>query len=908
MKTIPHRPRANVLASAIALCIGLAGGMPAVHADAPRARDITGTAGAAKQSDAAPARYTILLREPALASYQGGIGHFAEPPRIAGGRHAGRLDVHSAAATAWIAHLVGQQAAFLADASQQVSRTLVPVFTFQHALNGVVVELAPAEADAIARRADVLLVEREREYELQTDRGPAFIGADTIWDGSSTGGIATQGEGVVAGIIDTGINWESPSFAATGPIDAYEHENPLGAGTYLGLCGPTPPNADLGRCNDKLIGMYNFASTSPTRSAVDTQGHGSHTASTVAGNHRDAPFGGGTFRISGVAPHANVVAYLACPSSCPTSATAASVNQAVADGVIDVLNFSISGGTSPWADSTSLAFLGAHNAGIFVAASAGNNGPGASTLGHVEPWTTTVAASTHDRVLGFTLNLTAPGPVPPAAQDIPMRPGALPIQVADIVDAPIIRSPDFDDGSNDGCSAYPAGTFERNGNGALAVLHLDGNASNCASGVRRSAAIAAGAVGVIFVDVVYLNLGAADTSWSILMSDWDAVYAQIQVDPATATASALLPATSFPGVGDVIADFSSRGPNLGLGGQFLVKPEISAPGVDILAAYVGGPDSVALENGTSMSSPHIAGSAVLLRGVHPGWTPMQVKSALMLNAKSEGLVNVDGTPGDPWDRGAGRVDLAAAARTGLVMDETGANFSAANPAAGGTLLLLNLPSAALGDCTTGACSFTRTVQSALAVPAEWTLDFSDLPGATASPATFMLAPGATQAITIDLEPATLAGDWSFGALHAVSDADGVSVSHLPIAVRRVAAGPLVRVSTVAFEASIAAGDMDSETLTIGNAGSGTLEWSLDVASPGCALPAWLDATPASGSLAAGASEEVDLALDTGTLPEGAYSTSLCIASNDAGVPLVEIGVNLEVEPNDRIFGNGFDGP
>jgi hypothetical protein len=102
--------------------------------------------------------------------------------------------------------------------------------------------------------------------------------------------------------------------------------------------------------------------------------------------------------------------------------------------------------------------------------------------------------------------------------------------------------------------------------------------------------------------------------------------------------------------------------------------------------------------------------------------------------------------------------------------------------------------------------------------------------------------------------------------------------------------------------------MDSETLTIGNAGSGTLEWSLDVASPGCALPAWLDATPASGSLAASASEEVDLALDTGTLPEGAYSTSLCIASNDAGVPLVEIGVNLEVEPNDRIFGNGFDGP
>src|SRR5690606_37616674 len=119
-----------------------------------------------------------------------------------------------------------------------------PVFTFQHALNGVVVELAPAEAAAIARRADVLLVEREREYELLTDRGPAYIGADTIWDGTSTGGVASQGEGIVAGIIDTGINWQSPSFAAVDPIEGYAHVNPLGSGNYLGLCGPNPPNAD----------------------------------------------------------------------------------------------------------------------------------------------------------------------------------------------------------------------------------------------------------------------------------------------------------------------------------------------------------------------------------------------------------------------------------------------------------------------------------------------------------------------------------------------------------------------------------------------------------------------------------------------------------------------------------------
>lgn len=905
MNAIFHRHRANALAAAIALCIGAAHGTQTANAEALRPDDAV--ADTPVQTDTAPARYTILLREPALASYEGGVGRFAAPPRIADGRHAGRLDVHSTAATAWVAHLVEQQTAFLADMARQLGRSPTPVFTFQHALNGVVVELTPAEAAVIAQRADVLLVEREREYELLTDRGPAFIGADTIWDGTSTGGVQSQGEGVVAGVIDTGINWQSPSFAATGPIDAYEHVNPLGSGTYLGLCGPNPPNADLGRCNDKLIGMYNFASSSPTRSATDQNGHGSHTASTVTGNHRDAPFGGGTFRISGVAPHANVVAFLACPSSCPTSATAASVNQAVADGVVDVLNFSISGGTSPWADSTSLAFLGAHNAGIFVAASAGNDGPGPSTINHVEPWTTTVAASTHDRVLGFTFNLTAPSPLPPETQGIPMRPGALPIQTADLVDAPIIRSPDFDDGSNDGCSAYPAGTFERNGDGALAVLHLDGNASNCASGARRSAALAAGAVGVIFVDVVYLNLGAADTSWSILMSDWDAVYAQIEIDPDLATASALLPASSFPGVGDVIADFSSRGPNLGLGGQFLVKPEISAPGVDILAAYIGGPDSVALENGTSMAGPHIAGSAVLMRSLHADWTPMQIKSALMLNAKTDGLVNVDSTPGDPWDRGAGRVDLAAAARTGLIMDETGANFSAANPANGGTLATLNLPSVALGDCTAADCSFTRTLQSALATSAEWTLDVTGLPGASVTPASFTLAPGASQVVTIDIAPATLAGGWSFGSLHAVADSSEVSAAHLPIAVRRIAGGPLIQVSALSLAASVTAGDTATQDLVIGNAGSGTLTWSVDTASPGCAPPAWLGAAPPSGSLGAGASEDLTISIDTTGLGEGDYSAPVCVASNDSGVPLVEVVVNLAVEPADRIFDDGFDG-
>src|SRR5262249_8392537 len=275
-----------------------------------------------------------------------------------------------------------------------------------------------------------------------------------------------------------------------------------------------------GHCNDKLIGMYDFTSTSASRSAEDTIGHGSHTSSTIVGNHWQAPFGGGTFTISGIAPHANVIMYKVCTASgCGTSASSQAVNQAVVDGV-DVINFSISGGVAPWNDSVSLAFRGAVDAGTFVAASAGNDGPDAGSVNHVEPWVETVAASTKDNVVGFRFNLTGPGTPPPATQGLPLRPAAPPLPTADIVDAPIVRSPNFADGSNDGCSAYPADTFTVAGEAdpdqvfadgfdgaivpprqhAIAVLTLDQNASNCGSVARRAAALAAGAIGVIFVD------------------------------------------------------------------------------------------------------------------------------------------------------------------------------------------------------------------------------------------------------------------------------------------------------------------------------------------------------------------------------------------------------------------------
>src|SRR5690606_29267742 len=152
--------------------------------------------------------------------------------------------------------------------------------------------------------------------------------------------------------------------------------------------------------------------------------------STAAGNRRDVVFDGAPLRISGVAPRANIIAYDACYTNtltgqglCPNVSTVASINQAIADGV-DVINYSIGGGAQPWTEATSLAVPGATDAGIFVATSAGNSGPGPNTLGHLEPWTSSTAAAQHGRgAFGTLMSVTGPSPVPGGLQPLVVNNG-----------------------------------------------------------------------------------------------------------------------------------------------------------------------------------------------------------------------------------------------------------------------------------------------------------------------------------------------------------------------------------------------------------------------------------------------------------------------------------------------------
>jgi subtilisin family serine protease len=251
-----------------------------------------------------------------------------------------------------------------------------------------------------------------------------------------------------------------------------------------------------------------------------------------------------------------------------------------------------------------------------------------------------------------------------------------------------------------------------------------------------------------------------------------------------------------PAVGDVMSDFSSRGPHPSA--PQVIKPDLSAPGSEILAAVASGSggDEVEFYSGTSMSSPHVAGAAALVRAVKPGWSPAQIKSALMLTAKSVVRKEDGVSPGDPFDQGAGRVHVGDAVRALLVMEETGTDFALANPSLGGDPTGLNLASLADPACD-GSCSWFRSFRNASAGVVEFAVTQSaggpDLV-LTSSPATFALGPGGSEVVAftafVGACPAGGCGpgaDWMFGevelqALSSPLGSGGGLDLHMPVAI------------------------------------------------------------------------------------------------------------------------------
>ncbi len=741
--------------------------------------------------------FIVLFREEALATYKG-----VQPTMVGGKR---RLDAKSAQSQTYVKYLQGRQQEIRGAFEQQIGRKLAVRHTMQHAINGIVTDLTKTEAALLRGNPDVRLVEAYTEYAVDTDRGPTLIGAVPVWSGTNPGATQSyQGEGMVLGIIDSGINFESPSFAATSPVDSYAHVNPRGAGNYLGTC--IAGGVDAGRCNDKLIGGYDFVCGPPANQCGvtnireepgfgDTNGHGTHTASTAGGNRRDVSFRGNTIRISGVAPRANVIAYDVCYTNtatgqglCPNSSTAAAIDQATADNV-DAINYSIGGGTTPWSDAVSIAFRNAVNAGTYVSASAGNSGPGPNTMGHLQPWVSSTAAAQHGRGdFVFALQITAPTPVPAALQAIVVNEGSGGVAHSAAIPntTPVRISPNID-AANDGCNAgtpYAAGAFT----GSIAVVRR----GSCAFSEKAANAATAGALTVIIANnaagaIAPSVPGATIRAFGMLQADGNALRDFAATNPSAVTGGINFPAAALSNTADALASFSSRGP----AGTFdLVKPDVTAPGSLVLAAVsptaavTGAPNVVELYSGTSMSSPHQAGAAVLVRQARPTWTVPEMKSALAMTADETVLLEDQVTPANGFAGGAGRIRVDKAINAGLVLDETNARYIAANPATGGNVSDLNQPSMANGRCQ-GSCTFVRNFRNTRSTTQSYRVILEGVSGRV-SPRTLKVVPGETAPLTITVSGAALTpGVWSHGKVRLVpiNAAASVPVLHLPVAVR-----------------------------------------------------------------------------------------------------------------------------
>jgi subtilisin family serine protease len=681
--------------------------------------------------------YIVRLHDLPVATYDGRVHGFAATKDLLRRQSLSHAPLSNAAPViAYRNHLQSQHQAVLAAAhSKGIDAPARRHFT--DALNAFTIELTQKQAAAIAQLPQVAYVQRSALRQLLTDRGPQFIGAQNVWTGGSSSGVHYQGEGVVVGIVDTGANTGHPSFAAIGG-DGYHHVNPLGAGHYLGDCA-----IGAASCNNKLIGVWSWPVITDTYQGIrppsgeDYNGHGSHTASTAAGNVvNNAPLLGSSLgdghgtptgfsfaKVSGVAPHANIIAYQVCfpTSGCPDEALVTGIDQAIQDGV-DVINFSIGGSEIfPWDDAVALSFLSARAAGVAVSAAAGNFGPDFYTLAHSAPWYLAVAASTHDRVLNIPqkqISLSGGATPPPSfPTDSWTTYGGV---SATGINGKLVDAAAFGDALC--ASPFAAGTFASN----QIVVCARGTVARLA---KADNVTAGGAGGLIIVNAGYPN-DEDDLENDVYplpgvqLHSWDGQALLAWMADGGSTHDATISATTItrnidPAAGDQLADFSSRGPSSTYEGS--LSPGISAPGVDIFAAFADehpfDPGLAlsrdwAIESGTSMASPHVAGSMALVRQAHPDWTAAEVQSALQMTAsETVSYGATDWSPAKPagiYRAGAGRVDVLGAVNAGLVMDETADDFSWANPNNGGDVLQLNLPQLVDSHCR-DVCSWIRTV-------------------------------------------------------------------------------------------------------------------------------------------------------------------------------------------------------
>lgn len=767
---------------------------------------------------AAPAEdeksYVVLMSDLPAVAYDGGKPGY-RPTKPARGQ---KINPAAPAVVAYVDHLESTHRRALGAAGVDSG----PVNTYAYALNGFSAMMTPTEAERLRLHKNVLDVQEDVLKQKQTDTSGEFLGLNGENEAWQTG---HQGEGVVVGVIDTGIWPEHPSFADPGGLP-----RPVGSQNSVPCeFGDTRHNPDDLRftCQNKLIGARDMRTTYKSQfgpevydSARDYDGHGTHTASTAAGNANvDAEiFGIERGKVSGVAPRASVIAYSALGELGGFGSDLAdAIDQAVADGV-DVINYSIGSSTPALDGPDDLAFLYAANAGVHVATSNGNAGPGASTVGSPAsvPWVTAVGASTHTRTFESTATLGDGSTYTGASltEGVPEQ-------------TPLV---DAADRGNELCR--PDVDFSP---------ALEGEIVLCARGViarvdKSQAVFEQGGSGMILFNENDAQALVTDNhflpSVHITYSDGMAIREYIASmapkgkgkgkgkpggEPTAGATASLSQGEAAPAQGSVMADFSSRGPVGAPASSDIIRPDVTAPGVNILAGNTPTPGSgrpgqlFQSISGTSMSSPHVAGLLALIDEAHPEWSAAVAKSALMTTARQNVTKEDGSTDADPFDMGAGHVDPGTPADAGSIFDpglafDVGWNDylaflcgSASHVVAPSTCSDLeeagyssdasdlNLPSigdsSVVGDTTitrevTNVSDQTLTVSADVETPAGFQIE-AEIEKAS-------LAPGESTTVTLTVNNQTAPADqWGFGSLTLTA---GEYSARSPIALQASAIG------------------------------------------------------------------------------------------------------------------------
>jgi subtilisin family serine protease len=798
--------------------------------------------------------YIVKLRQPGAASLKGvPTAPTAEKPSEQA------RAARAAAAESYAKQLEQSHDRLLANVGAANSK----VYSYRYSVNGFSARLTAAQVSRLAQSTEVERIWQDKDQRLRTNNSSAFLGLQNPVGGLRAD-LKLRGEGIVVGVIDSGIapnhpslldsedrtpracrsSWSRSSLLGLWLCMSFHHNPPM-AKVYdppVGFTGACQagPGFEPTYCNNKVVGARFYLDgflaqhkldPNEVRSPKDVDGHGTHIATIIAGNSVNATLlGTRVGRVSGIAPRARIAVYKACwlkpgdtRGTCTTSDLVRAIDDAVADGV-DLINYSVGSLDTELDEPDDLALLDALDAGVLTVVAAGNDGPELDTIGSPSsaPWVLTTAASTQDgEFFDSGIEITAPADLasavvmreasftPPLTRDKPIE-GLL---IA--ADDGVAKRTGTTSGSvRDACTPLK-NSAEMDGN--IALIERGG----CEFQIKIANAENAGAIAVVVyhdtgsplvmngdsgsVDIPAVMIGNSDGQKFVdrLAADAEDDEIESEDEQLTVRLARGIFAT-VPGRPNVVADFSSRGPSLS--DRNFVKPDVTAPGVDILAGQT--PDVAnglrgevyQYMSGTSQAAPEVTGVAALLKEAHPTWSPSAIKSALMTTTYVE-VDRSDGSAADAFDMGAGHIAPNRAVDPGLVYDSSFADHAAylcglkdppfpaadcaAHTAGGHTssAVDLNLPSIGVAQLISGDVVRRRVTN--VGPPASFTAEVIRPPGLNVivEPATLVLGTGETAEFGVRFADNGAGRDvWWFGELAWTNATHRVES---PIAVRPV---------------------------------------------------------------------------------------------------------------------------